>query len=464
MPEKRTSQERKSFEAFGLRPEILRAIAEKNYTTPTPIQEKAIPFVLEGKDLLGCAQTGTGKTAAFALPILHRLRGSPWKGGGRRPIRALVLTPTRELASQIAESFGAYGRHTDLRHAIVFGGVSQGPQAGALQRGIDILVATPGRLLDLMSQGLVNLRTVETFVLDEADRMLDMGFLHDIRRIIDQMPGKRQTLFFSATMPREIQGLADTILRNPVRVAVTPVATPAEAVEHRVHYVEKPEKIALLKHLLDDPTVRNALVFTRTKHGADGVTRQLARHNVRAEAIHGNKSQNAREKALGNFKQGRTRVLVATDIAARGLDIVDLSHVINFDLPHEPESYVHRIGRTGRAGASGTALSFCSFEERPFLAGIERLIRKHLPVAEGHPYRSDRNPGPPTDLDPRRANGVPALSMIRADELFRPGRMDAFPGRSDGRPGRSRRESKWGPRSGGGKQGDRDAEHRRHAR
>jgi ATP-dependent RNA helicase RhlE len=464
MAEQRTTQGRKSFEAFGLRPELLRAVAEMNYTTPTPIQEKAIPFVLEGKDLLGCAQTGTGKTAAFALPILQHLQETPWKGNGRRPIRALVLTPTRELASQIAESFGAYGRHTGQKTAIVFGGVNQGPQAQALKRGIDILVATPGRLLDLMSQGLVHLRTVETFVLDEADRMLDMGFIHDIRRIIDQLPGKRQTLFFSATMPGEIQGLAGSILRDPVRVAVTPVATPAEAVVHQVHYVEKMDKIELLKHILSGPSIKNALVFTRTKHGADKVTRQLSRHDVRAEAIHGNKSQNAREKALGSFKRGQTRVLVATDIAARGLDIASLSHVINFDLPNEPESYVHRIGRTGRAGASGIALSFCSFEERPFLAGIERLIRKHLPVAEGHPFRSNRSPGQPTDLDPRRANGVPVLSMLRADELFRPGRMDAFPGRSDGRPGRSRRESKWGAGSESRKQGNRNAERRGHAR
>ena len=463
-PEQRTSKERNPFEAFGLRPELLRAVAEKNYTSPTPIQEKAIPFVLEGKDLLGCAQTGTGKTAAFALPILHRLQETPWTDRGRRPIRVLVLTPTRELASQIAESFGDYGRYTGLRHTIVFGGVSQHPQAQALQRGIDILVATPGRLLDLVSQGLVHLRTVETFVLDEADRMLDMGFLHDIRKILGQLPGKRQTLFFSATMPGEIQGLADSILRDPVRVAATPVATPAEAVAHRVHFVEKPEKIDLLKHLLEDPSVKNALVFTRTKHGADKVTRQLARHNVRAEAIHGNKSQNARELALGNFKRGRTRVLVATDIAARGIDIVELSHVINFDLPNEPESYVHRIGRTGRAGASGIALSFCSYEERPFLAGIERLIRKHLPVAQGHPFRSDRAPGSPTDLDPRRANGVPTLSMTRAEELFRPGRMDAFPGRSDGRPGRSRRESKWGAGFQGGRPDSGGSERRRFKR
>jgi ATP-dependent RNA helicase RhlE len=309
-----------------------------------------------------------------------------------------------------------------------------------------------------MSQGLVPLRTVETFVLDEADRMLDMGFIHDIRRVIDQLPGKRQTLFFSATMPGEIRGLAETILRNPVRVAVTPVATPAEAVEHRVHYVEKHEKIELLKHLLNDPSVRNALVFTRTKHGADGVTRQLERGKIRAEAIHGNKSQNAREKALGSFKRGLTRVLVATDIAARGLDIADLSHVINFDLPNEPESYVHRIGRTGRAGASGVALSFCSYEERPFLAGIERLIRKHLPVVEDHPYRSGLNPGPPTDLDPRRAHGVPALSLVHPDLPHPRSRYDAPGGRSDSR---SRRESRWTPGFRGGRPANRPGEQRR---
>jgi len=453
-----------SFETFGLRPEILRAVAEKKYDTPTPIQEKAIPLVLSGRDLLGCAQTGTGKTAAFALPILHRLRNNPWKGNGRRPVRVLVLTPTRELASQIAESFGAYGRHTGLTHAVIFGGVGQGPQAQALRRGIDILVATPGRLLDLMGQGLVNLRAVETFVLDEADRMLDMGFIHDIRRVIDQIPAKRQTLFFSATMPREIQGLADTILRDPAKVAAAPVATPAEAVEQRVHYVEKHEKIELLKHLLNGPSVKNALVFTRTKHGADGVTRQLARCNVRAEAIHGNKTQSAREKALGNFKRGVTRVLVATDIAARGLDIVELSHVINFDLPNEPESYVHRIGRTGRAGLSGIAWSFCSFDERPFLAGIERLIRRHLPVAADHPYRSGYLPGQPTDLDPRRAHGVPALSLVHPDAPFpRAGKNASFR-RPDGRSGRSRKESKWNGGFRGGKSGSGTAERSRFSR
>ena len=414
-------EKKMSFEAFGLRPEILRAVAEKKYTTPTPIQEKAIPIVLEGKDLIGCAQTGTGKTAAFALPILHRLQGTPWRGTGRRPIRVLVLTPTRELASQIAESFGTYGKHTALKHAIVFGGVNQGPQSQALRRGIDILVATPGRLLDLMSQGLVQLRSVETFVLDEADRMLDMGFIHDIRRVIDQLPAKRQTLFFSATMPREIQGLADTILRDPIRVAVTPVATPAEAVEHRVHYVEKSEKIKLLKHLLDGPSIKNALVFTRTKHGADAVTKQLERYAVRAEAIHGNKSQNAREKALWGFKRGVTRVLVATDIAARGLDIVDLSHVVNFDLPNEPESYVHRIGRTGRAGASGIAAVV--------------LLRRRAPLPRryrtAHPQTPSGGGGPSVPLRVRRRDTDeprPAAGARRGGALHGPPRPAEPPG------------------------------------
>jgi len=461
MAEQGTPAGRSSFESLGLCPEILRAVAEKSYTSPTPIQEKAIPIVLNGKDLLGCAQTGTGKTAAFALPILHRLRETPWKGAGRRPIRVLVLTPTRELASQIAESFRELGAHTGLRHAVVFGGVAQLPQAQALKQGIDILVATPGRLLDLMSQALAPLRMVETLVLDEADRMLDMGFIHDMRRIIGQLPVKRQTLLFSATMPGEIRGLADTILRDPVRVAVTPVATPAAAVAQQVHYVEKPDKIDLLKHLLDEPSVRNALVFTRTKHGADKVARQLERKSVRVEAIHGNKSQNAREKALGNFKRGWTRVLVATDIAARGLDISELSHVINFDLPNDPESYVHRIGRTGRAGASGIALSFCSYDERPFLAGIERLIRRHLPVARNHPFRSDRDPGSPTDLDPRCAARVPVLSVIRPEEPSRPDRADADSGRRGGRSGRSRRESKRDAGAGGGRRDGQEAAHRR---
>ncbi len=411
-----------SFEKFGLCPEILRAVSAKNYKTPTPIQEKAIPHVLEGKDLLGCAQTGTGKTAAFALPILQRLYRTHDKGRGRRAIRVLVLTPTRELAVQIADSFGAYGRHTGLRHAVVYGGVSQKPQEQALRQGIDILVATPGRLLDLFSQGLVNLRSVETFVLDEADRMLDMGFLPDIRRIIDKLPEKRQTLFFSATMPPDIRRLSDTILRDPVRVAATPASSPAELVEHSVYFVERQGKGDLLLHLLSGDSIKNALVFTRTKRGADRVARQLSRARVRAEAIHGDKSQSSRERALADFKRGATRVLVATDIAARGLDIVDLSHVVNFDLPAEPEAYVHRIGRTGRAGASGIALSFCGFEERPLLASIERLIRKHLDVVDDHPQRSAVRPMPKTNLDPRGLQSAPRPYMIRAEELLKEGR------------------------------------------
>ncbi|HSL91488.1 MAG TPA: DEAD/DEAH box helicase [Candidatus Limnocylindrales bacterium] len=409
-----------SFETFGLCPEILRAVKAKSYKTPTPIQEKAIPRVLEGKDLLGCAQTGTGKTAAFALPILHRLHGSPSRGGHRRAIRVLVLTPTRELAHQIAESFGAYGRHTGLRHTVIYGGVSQKPQAQALQRGVDILVATPGRLLDLVSQGLASLGAVETFVLDEADRMLDMGFIPDIRRIVDKLPSNRQTLFFSATMPADILRLSGSILRDPVRVAAGPVSSPAEDVEHSVYFVEKRDKGELLRHLLSDDSIKNALVFTRTKHAADRVARQLARTNIRAESIHGDKSQNARELALADFKRGATRVLVATDIAARGLDIVDLSHVINYDMPAEPENYIHRIGRTGRAGASGVALSFCGIEERSSLIAIERLIRKHLRVAgENLPYRSGLRPPLPTNLDPRRSQSAPRPYMIRSDELFK---------------------------------------------
>jgi len=362
-----------------LSPEILRAVQEMHYTIPTPVQEKAIPHVLEGKDLLGSAQTGTGKTAAFALPILHRLSGEGKTGRGRRAVRSLVLTPTRELAMQIGESFAAYGRHTGLRHAVIYGGVSQRPQEQTLQKGVDILVATPGRLLDLMGQKLINLSTVEIFVLDEADRMLDMGFIVDIRRIIEKLPAKRQTLMFSATMPSEIVRLSGTLLRDPVRIQISAVSAPAEDVDHRLYYVEKASKAELLKSLLADEEIRNALVFTRTRHGADRVERILSRSGIRVEAIHGDKSQGAREKALSAFKKGTIRVLVATDIAARGLDIVDLSHVVNYDLPNEPEAYVHRIGRTGRAGASGIAVSFCSFEERPLLAHTGRTPAKPRP-------------------------------------------------------------------------------------
>jgi ATP-dependent RNA helicase RhlE len=427
-----------TFLDFGLSPELLRAVTARKYTAPTPIQEKAIPHVMAGRDLLGCAQTGTGKTAAFALPILQRLgragRGqeSPHparKGKGRspRPVRALVLTPTRELATQIGESFREYGKYTGLRQTVVYGGVSQGPQERALQGGVDVLVATPGRLLDLMSQGLVKLGAIEIFVLDEADRMLDMGFIHDIRRLIDQLPSRRQSLFFSATIPGAIRRLADSILHDPVRVAVTPQEPAPEAVEHFLYFVEKPDKPALLRHLLGNPTLRNVLVFTRTRHGADRVARHLAQAKIPVEAIHGDKTQKARERALENFRRGRSRVLVATDIAARGLDIVGLSHVLNYDLPNEPESYVHRTGRTGRAGASGIALSFCDFGERPFLPAIEQLLRRHLKAVEDHPHRSGLRPAPPTNLEPEQPKALRPF-MISAEELFGSSRREGFAG------------------------------------
>jgi len=389
-----------------------------NYTTPTPIQEKAIPGILEGKDLLGSAQTGTGKTAAFALPILHRLAAGSKIVRGRRAVRCLVLTPTRELAMQVAESFGDYGRFTGMRHAVIYGGVSQKGQEQALQKGVDTLVATPGRLLDLMGQKLINLSTVEIFVLDEADRMLDMGFIVDIRRIIEKLPAQRQTLMFSATMPPEIVRLSGTLLHEPVRVQVAAASAPADDVDHRLYYVEKGSKSDLLKALLADDEIKNALVFTRTRHGADRVERILSRAGVRVEAIHGDKSQGARERALSAFKKGTIRVLVATDIAARGLDIVDLSHVVNYDLPNEPEAYVHRIGRTGRAGASGIAISFCGFEERPLLADIERLMSKHLTVVADHPFASPAKPAPPTVFDTGRTPSKPRPFMIPVDAAF----------------------------------------------
>ena len=427
-----------TFLDFGFTPELLRAVTARKYTAPTPIQEKAIPHVMAGRDLMGCAQTGTGKTAAFALPILQRLGqtgrgqerprpGRKGKGRNPRPVRALILTPTRELATQIGESFREYGKYTGLKQTVVYGGVSQGPQERALQGGVDVLVATPGRLLDLMSQGLIKLGAIEIFVLDEADRMLDMGFIHDIRRLIDQLPSRRQSLFFSATIPGAIRRLADSILHDPVRVAVTPQKPAPEAVEHFLYFVEKPDKPALLKHLLGNPTLRNVLVFTRTRHGADRVARHLAQAKIPSEAIHGDKTQKARERALENFRRGRSRVLVATDIAARGLDIVGLSHVLNYDLPNEPESYVHRTGRTGRAGASGIALSFCDFGERPFLPAIEQLLRKHLKPVEDHPHRSGLRPAPPTNLEPGQPKALRPF-MISAEELFGSSRREGFAG------------------------------------
>ncbi len=375
-----------TFQQLNLIDPILKALKEEGYESPTPVQEQSIPEALKGRDLLACAQTGTGKTAAFAIPILQNLHEQHIPRDHPAVIKALVLTPTRELAIQIDESFKAYGRHLRLHNLVVFGGVSQNPQVASLRRGVDILVATPGRLLDLMNQGIISLKHIGVFVLDEADRMLDMGFIHDVRRVIKAVPEKRQTLFFSATMPREIAKLAHDILTNPLKVAVTPVSSTVEAIEQAVYFVEKKKKKHLLLHLLRTDDITSALVFTRTKHGANRVARDLSRAGVEAAAIHGNKSQTARQNALNNFKGGKIRVLVATDIAARGIDIDELSHVINFDIPNIPETYVHRIGRTGRAGLEGVALSFCQADERPYLKDIQKLIKRTIPVVADHPF------------------------------------------------------------------------------
>lgn len=366
---------------------VLSALAHEGYAKPTPIQAQAIPVVLQHKDLLGCAQTGTGKTAAFSIPILQLMHLQKQSAQPQpRTIQALILTPTRELAIQIEESLKAYGRFIDLKHLVIFGGVPQFSQVQALRRGVDILVATPGRLLDLMAQRHITLQHIRFFVLDEADRMLDMGFVNDVKRVIAKLPAKRQTLFFSATMPPEIQQLANMLLTNPVKVEVTPVSSTADTIDQSLYYTDKMNKRPLLIHLLKDSSIETALVFTRTKHGADRIARDLNRAGIRAEAIHGDKAQNARQRALINFKEKRIRVLVATDIAARGIDIDDLAHVINFELPNVPETYVHRIGRTGRAGASGKAISFCDYEEKIYLKDIQRLIKKTIPVVSGHPF------------------------------------------------------------------------------
>ncbi len=367
---------------------ILKALETEGYSAPTPIQEQAIPVVLTGKDLLGCAQTGTGKTAAFAIPILQLVYHSIQNGNRAKSIKALILTPTRELAIQIDESIAAYGRYLYLKHQVIFGGVSQVPQVNALRNGVDILVATPGRLLDLMQQGYVRLHDINFFVLDEADRMLDMGFINDVKKIVAKLPEKKQTLFFSATMPTEIEKLASTLLHQPAKVEVTPVSSTAEKIEQAIYFVEKDQKKHLLVHLLKNSNTPTALVFTRTKHGADKVVKDLVKSGISAEAIHGNKSQNARQRALTNFKSGNTRILVATDIAARGIDVDQLSHVFNYELPNVPETYVHRIGRTGRAGASGIAISFCDTEEREYLKDIQKLIKITLPVVKGHEFES----------------------------------------------------------------------------
>jgi len=380
------------FESLNIIEPILKSLKEEGYTIPTPIQVQAIPIILQGTDLIGCAQTGTGKTAAFAVPILQLLSRNK-SFDRKKKIRSLIVTPTRELAIQIEESFKAYGRHTGLSCTVVFGGVNQHPQTNALRNGVDILVATPGRLLDLMNQGFISLKDIEIFVLDEADRMLDMGFIHDVRKILASLPQKRQSLFFSATMPPEIVRLAGSIVYKPVKVEVTPSASTVDIVNQFVYFIDRGNKNSLLLELLKDEKIKTALVFTRTKYGADKVVRVLKKKNISAEAIHGNKAQNARQKALSGFKAQTTRVLVATDIAARGIDVDDLEYVINYEIPNISETYVHRIGRTGRAGANGTAISFCDAEEKEYLKDIEKLITKKIQVVDNHPFPlMDNNP------------------------------------------------------------------------
>lgn len=407
-----TSSKKVRFDDLQLSQPLLHALKEEGYEYPTPIQEQAIPHLLAQKDLLGVAQTGTGKTAAFALPMLQLLASRSPQSKAPRSVRALVLTPTRELAAQIGESFDRYGKQLNISNAVIFGGVGQNPQAAAIRRGVDILVATPGRLLDLIQQRLLDLSQIEIFVLDEADRMLDMGFIHDVRKTIKLLPQKRHSLFFSATMPPDIQRLAQDILKNPVKVEVTPIATTAEKIQQSVYFVEKSRKRELLEKLMEDSSISRALVFTRTKHGADKVARFLSQGGVPAEAIHGNKSQNNRVRALNHFKSGDIRILVATDIAARGIDIDGVTHVINYELPNVPESYVHRIGRTARAGAEGIAISFCDSEERSYLKDIERLIRMKIDVLE-------------MDLGPEKARP-------RFESQARPQRHTQRPQRSDG--------------------------------
>ena len=388
-----------TFSGLGLTVPLLRAISAENYANPTPIQSQAIPLLLDGGDLMGLAQTGTGKTAAFALPILQKLSELKKRPESRRP-RALILAPTRELAIQIGDGFKTYGRYLKLQHTVIYGGVGQGPQVKALNRGVDILVATPGGLLDLMQQGHLRLDKTETLVLDEADRMLDMGFIHDVRKIVTKFPVKRQSLLFSATMPRDVAKLAEEILTEPRRVEVSPSATPVDQIDQKVYFVEAARKRDLLEDLLREQSMFRVIVFTRTKHRANRVAQQLGRAGVSAEAIHGNKSQNARQRALEAFRNSKVRVLVATDIAARGIDIDDVTHVVNFELPNEPESYIHRIGRTARAGAFGAALSFCDPSERAHLQAIEKLIKMPIDVVDEHsqstnlasePLKSDGN-------------------------------------------------------------------------
>lgn len=404
------------FSDLGLNASLVRALEEQGYTKPSPIQEKAIPPALVGRDVLGCAQTGTGKTCAFAAPTLQRLSATPHKG---QAIRALILTPTRELAIQIGESFDAYGKYLNLRHTVIFGGVGQNPQVAALKNGVDILIATPGRLMDLYQQGFIQLEQLEIFVLDEADRMLDMGFIHDVKKILKWLPEKKQTLFFSATMPPEITNLVNSLLKNPIKVAVDPVSSPAEAIQQSIYLVDKGNKTLLLAHLMEQKQIKNALVFTRTKHGANKVARDLSKMGISAAAIHGNKSQTARQQALADFKSGRIRCLVATDIAARGLDIEELSHVFNYNLPEVPETYIHRIGRTGRAGRGGEAIAFCDFSEKPLLHDIEKLAGRKIPLIEDHPYPMQIFQAAKRDKNGRMINEEDAEARAAARELRR---------------------------------------------
>ena len=399
-----------SFDKLALIEPLLKALEHAGYSTPTPVQEQAIPVILRQRDLLGCAQTGTGKTAAFALPLLQLMQlahESPASGNSNQQggIRALILTPTRERAIQIDESFRTYGKYLRLKPVVIFGGVSQFHQVNDLRRGADILIATPGRLLDLMQQRLVSLQNIKFFVLDEADRMLDMGFVHDVKKIIAKLPVKRQTLFFSATMPPAITQLAGMLLENPVKIEVTPQSSTVESIQQSLYFVERQNKRLLLGHLLSDESIQTAIVFAKTKHGADKITKDLRKNGIKADAIHGNKSQNQRQQALTNFKNRQTRILVATDIAARGIDIDELTHVFNFDLPDVPETYVHRIGRTGRAGANGIAISFCDYEEKICLADIQKLIAKQIPVVKDHPYDASLTHSKPRSI-PQQPSSV----------------------------------------------------------
>lgn len=413
------------FKQLGVIEPILKALEEEGYTSPTPIQQQTIPHLLEKRDVLGCAQTGTGKTAAFAIPILQLLYEDKHSYAGKRKIKSLIVTPTRELAIQIGDSFDAYGRHTGIRNTVVFGGVSQNSQTNALKNGVDVLVATPGRLLDLISQGYISLAHVELFVLDEADRMLDMGFIHDVKKLLALLPKQRQSLFFSATMPPAILTLAGTILTDPVKVEVAPVSSTADTIQQSVYFVDKNDKPKLLVELLENKNIETVLVFTRTKHGADRVCKTLIKKNIKAEAIHGNKAQNARQRALTNFKNKEIRVLVATDIAARGIDVDELQYVINYELPNIPETYVHRIGRTGRAGNDGTALSFCDQEEKAYLKDIQKLINKQIPVVEEHPFAMDpsmpaHKPNTPKKAEQHKASFSEKKNTNKKKRFFRP--------------------------------------------